>query len=60
MIFDKLENLEHYRGVYPRFDRALPFLLDLIAQNADVRLEEVKAWKMSITDPEHSPIWDKN
>lgn len=41
MIFDKLENLEHYRGVHPRFDRALPFLLDLIAQNADVGRHEI-------------------
>ncbi len=36
MIFDKIENLECYKGAHPRFDRALPFLLDLIAQNASL------------------------
>lgn len=36
MIFDKIENLECYKGVHPRFDRALPFLLDLISQNASL------------------------
>ena len=41
MIFDTLENLEKYRGVHPRFDRALPFLLDLIAQGADVGRHEI-------------------
>lgn len=41
MIFDKLENLENYRGVHPRFDRALPFLLELIANNADTGRHEI-------------------
>ena len=41
MIFDKLENLERYRGVHPRFDRALPFLLKLIEQKADVGRHEI-------------------
>lgn len=41
MIFDKLENLESYRGVHPRFDRALPFLLELIAQKADTGRHEI-------------------
>ena len=41
MIFDKLENLESYCGVHPRFDRALPFLLDLIAQKADTGRHEI-------------------
>ena len=41
MIFDKLENLETYRGVHPRFDRALPFLLDLIAKGVNTGRHEI-------------------
>ncbi|MBR5123507.1 MAG: hypothetical protein IKU90_00120 [Clostridia bacterium] len=41
-------------------DRAPTGRVGVVAQNADVRLEKVKAWKMSITDPAHSPVWDKN
>ena len=33
MIFDKLENLEKYASVHPRFAKAIPFLKELIATN---------------------------
>lgn len=35
MIFDKLENLENYANVHPRFAAAIPFLKGLIAKNPE-------------------------
>lgn len=35
MIFDRLENLERYADVHPRFAAAIPFLKRLIAENAE-------------------------
>ena len=35
MIFDKLENLDQYASVHPRFAAAIPFLKTLIAENAE-------------------------
>ena len=39
-------------------DRPPTGRVGVIAQNADCRLENLKAWKMSIQDPPHSPVWD--
>ena len=41
-------------------DRPPTGRVGVIAQNADCRLENLKAWKMSIQDPPHSPVWDKD
>lgn len=34
MVIDKLENLEHYATLHPRFPQAFAFLRELLAQNA--------------------------
>lgn len=41
-------------------DRPPTGRVGVIAQNADCRFENLKMWKMNITDPAHSPVWDKN
>ena len=41
-------------------DRSPTGRVGVIAQNADVSLTNLAAWQMSITDPAHTPIWDKN
>jgi hypothetical protein len=41
-------------------DRPPTGRVGVMVQNADCRMEGLKAWKMSVTDPEHSPVWDKN
>ena len=35
MIYDKLENLENYANVHPRFAAAIAYLKQLIAENAE-------------------------
>ena len=32
----------------------------ILSQNADCRFENLKLWRMSITDPSHDPVWDGN
>lgn len=41
-------------------DRPPTGRVGVMVQNADCRVGGLKAWKMSVTDPEHSPVWDKN
>lgn len=36
MIYDKIDNLEKYAGLHPRFSNAISYLKQLIAENADI------------------------
>ena len=35
MIFDKLENLENYKNAHPNFEKALPYIKELLLQNPE-------------------------